>query len=81
MAENITTEKKFTEAPYRVSEWRRFWKVFLQRKIVIFGLVVLGLLVIAAAFAPWLAPHDPYRGKIADSMLNPNSTYWLGTDI
>jgi peptide/nickel transport system permease protein len=81
MAENATKVNEFTEAPQRVSEWRRFWKVFLQRKIVIFGLVVLGMLVIAAAFAPWLSPHDPYHGKISDSMLNPNRTYWLGTDI
>jgi peptide/nickel transport system permease protein/oligopeptide transport system permease protein len=81
VAEKNTDNKEFLEAPPRVSEWRRFWRVFLQRRIVIFGLVVFALLLIAAAFANYLAPHDPYRGNMADSLQQPNKTYWLGTDI
>jgi ABC-type dipeptide/oligopeptide/nickel transport system permease subunit len=70
-----------SEAPPPVSEWRRFRRVFFQRKIVAFGLVVLTLLVFTAIFAPWLAPHDPYRGKMADSLSQPGQKYLLGTDI
>jgi len=76
-----TIAEEFQEAPPRVSEWRRFWRVFLQRKIVIFGMAVLFILVFVAIFANFLAPHDPYRGEMADSLQQPNSTYWLGTDI
>ncbi|MCX7911780.1 MAG: ABC transporter permease [Dehalococcoidales bacterium] len=75
---NSTT---FSEAPPRVSEWARFWRVFFQRKIVIFGLAVLALLVICAIFAPWLAPHDPYRGEMRDALSQPCAKYPLGTDI
>jgi peptide/nickel transport system permease protein len=81
MAQKNKGNKEFSEAPPRVSEWRRFWRVFLQRRIVIFGLVVFGLLVFTAIFANFLAPHDPYRGVMADSLQQPNKTYWLGTDI
>jgi ABC-type dipeptide/oligopeptide/nickel transport system permease subunit len=81
MAEKNTDEKEFSEAPARVSEWRRFWRVMLKRRIVIFGLVVFALLIIAAIFAPWLAAYDPYVGNMADSLQQPNSKYWLGTDI
>ncbi len=81
MADNITDDKDILADRKPISEWQRFWRVFLQRKIVIFGLVVFALLVIAAVFAPWLAPHDPYVGVFSDSLLQPNSTYWLGTDI
>jgi len=81
MAEKNKDTREFSEAPPRVSEWRRFWRVFLQRRIVIFGLVVFALLVIAAMFANFLAPFDPYRGNMADSLQQPNRTYWLGTDI
>jgi peptide/nickel transport system permease protein len=70
-----------SEAPPLVGEWRRFRRVFFQRKIVAFGLVVLSLLVFTAIFAPWLAPHDPYRGKMADSLVQPSMKYILGTDI
>ncbi len=71
----------FSEAPPHVSEWKRFWRVFLQRKLVIIGLVILTLLVIAAIFAPWLAPHDPYRGEMRDALSQPSAKYLLGTDI
>jgi len=81
MTERNTTVEEFQETPPRVNEWRRFWRVFLQRKIVIFGLVVLFLLVFAAIFADLITAHDPYRGIMADSLQQPNSTYWLGTDI
>jgi peptide/nickel transport system permease protein/oligopeptide transport system permease protein len=71
----------FTESPPRVSEWRRFWRVFLQRKLVVFGLVILALLVLSAIFASWLAPYDPYRGNMRDALSQPSSKYLLGTDI
>jgi peptide/nickel transport system permease protein len=71
----------FQEAPIRVSEWKRFWRVFLKRRIVIFGLVVFTLLIIGAIFAPLLAPFDPYVGIMEDSLQNPNAKHLLGTDI
>lgn len=71
----------FSEAPVHVSEWRRFLRVFLQRKLVIFGLTILLILVICAIFAPWLAPHDPYRGNLRDALAQPSLKYLLGTDI
>jgi ABC-type dipeptide/oligopeptide/nickel transport system permease subunit len=81
MPDKQPTISGVSEAPPVVSEWRRFRRVFFQRKIVIFGLVVLFLLVFTAAFAPWLAAHDPYRGKMADSLFQPCKEYPLGTDI
>jgi peptide/nickel transport system permease protein len=79
--EDGTTGMGFIEAPPRVNEWRRFSRVFLQRKLVIFGLVVFALLVISAIFAPWLAPYDPYVGNLNDSLAQPSLKYLLGTDI
>jgi ABC-type dipeptide/oligopeptide/nickel transport system permease subunit len=78
---NLSTDAAFIEAPPRVNEWRRFSRVFFQRKLVIFGLVVLILLIISAIFAPWLAPYDPYVGNLADSLAKPSWKYLLGTDI
>jgi ABC-type dipeptide/oligopeptide/nickel transport system permease subunit len=71
----------FLEAPLRVNEWRRFCRVFFQRKLVVFGLVILALLIISAVFAPWLAPYDPYVGNLSDSLAQPSWKYLLGTDI
>jgi peptide/nickel transport system permease protein len=71
----------FVEAPPRVSEWRRFIRVFFQRKLVIFGLVVLLIVIICAIFAPLIAPYDPYIGNLSDSLAQPSWKYLLGTDI
>jgi peptide/nickel transport system permease protein len=71
----------FIEAPLRVSEWHRFIRVFFQRKIVIFGLVVLVIVIICAVFAPLIAPYDPYIGNLSDSLAQPSWKYLLGTDI
>jgi peptide/nickel transport system permease protein len=76
-----STLTQFEEAPPHVNEWRRFWRVFLQRKIVMFGLVVLGLLVISAIFAPLLAPYNPFVGDLDYPLVQPNHMFWLGTDI
>jgi peptide/nickel transport system permease protein len=80
----VTQDNKteaFSEALPHISEWKRFWRVFLQRKLVIIGLVILAVLVIAAIFAPLLAPYDPYRGEMRDSLEQPSWKYLLGTDI
>jgi len=37
--------------------------------------------VLAAIAAPLLAAHDPTAINLADQLLPPSSTYWLGTDI
>ncbi|MCK4368879.1 MAG: ABC transporter permease [Dehalococcoidales bacterium] len=82
MVEKHTSDIGFSEAPVRVSEWRRFRRVFFERKLVTFGLGVLVLLVIAAFFAPLLAPYDPYElGDAGESLLQPSGEHLMGTDI
>jgi len=81
MVKKQTIGADFSEAPVCVSEWGRFRRVFFERKLVMFGLIVLMLLVITAIFAPLLAPYDPYQSNMADSLLAPSSKYLLGTDI
>lgn len=71
----------FSESPPHINEWRRFLRVFLQRKLVIIGLVILLILVITAIFAPWLAPNDPYRGDPYEALAQPSMKHLLGTDI
>ncbi len=71
----------FSEAPVRVSEWRRFRRVFFERRLVTFGLVVLVLMLIAAIFAPLLAPYDPYELGPGERLLQPSSKHLLGTDL
>ncbi len=80
MADTPDKSSEFQEAPPRISEWRRFRRVFFQRKIVFFGLLVLVVLGLAAAFAPWISPYDPYKGNMRGVLLQPNKEHLLGTD-
>jgi ABC-type dipeptide/oligopeptide/nickel transport system permease subunit len=68
------------EAPPRVSEWKRFRKVFFSRGIVIAGMIIIVVFLLVAIFAPWLTPYDPEIPDLMNTLQNPNSTHWLGTD-
>jgi peptide/nickel transport system permease protein len=81
MSEEETIVTGVSEAPPPVSEWKRFRRVFFQRKLVMFGLAVLLVMTFTAIFAEWLAPHNPYRGNMADSLVQPCKNYLLGTDV
>ncbi|OXC76821.1 Opine ABC transporter, permease protein [Caballeronia sordidicola] len=43
-------------------------------------MALLLLIVLAAVFAPWLAPHDPLQQNIAYRLDPPSADFWLGTD-
>ncbi|MBK1780005.1 ABC transporter permease [Advenella sp. WQ 585] len=69
---------------------REWVSAFFASKLATIGLVVAVILALAAIFAPWITPQDPYdllQLDILDSRLPPGSenglgtfTYLLGTD-
>ncbi len=68
------------ESPPHVSESRRIMRVILGRKVALFGLIVILATVIAAIFAPFLAPYDPYLQNLDAVLLGPSHEHILGTD-
>lgn len=42
--------------------------------------VVLGLIVLAAVFAPVVSPYDPYNTDLSKAMQAPSGEHWFGTD-
>jgi peptide/nickel transport system permease protein len=66
--------------PHRASEFRRFMRVFLNRKIVIVGMVIIVLFVISAVFATFLAPYNPNEQNVMNSLRQPGGGHLLGTD-
>lgn len=68
------------EIPVRSNEFRRFLRVFLGRKVVIFGAVIILLLIITAIFAPLFAPYDPYKQSLGEALQGPSGAHLLGTD-
>ena len=69
--------------------FRRFIAEFAESKLAMVGLIAAILIALAAVFASWIAPQNPYdlaQLDIMDGRLPPGSisgadyTYWLGTD-
>jgi peptide/nickel transport system permease protein len=44
------------------------------------GAGIVGLIVLAAIFAPLIAPYDPLALNIEDRLAAPDMKHWLGTD-
>jgi len=71
---------EFEEAAPRVKGLKRFSRTFFGRKVVAFGLVVILALVVTAVFAPFIAPYDPYKQDLDNTLSKPSSAHLLGTD-
>jgi len=70
-------------APAPLAPWApgRVLAMFRGDPAAAFAAVTLLVLVLAALFAPWLAPFDPAQTTdIAARMQPPSAAHWLGTD-
>ena len=81
------------DSPLRVAvetPFRRFSRNFFSSKIATAGFILLALILLAAIFAPWLSPQNPYdlsRLDVMDSRMAPGQVsadgqlkFLLGTD-
>lgn len=62
----------------------RAWYKFSGNKLSIIGLLIVILVIILAAFAPWLTPYPAHAGEFVDfasTMKPPSWDHWFGTDI
>ncbi len=58
-----------------------FWMApFTARPIALFGLAVIVAVIVAAAFAPLIAPYDPYAIDPVIRLSPPDAAHWFGTD-
>lgn len=62
------------------STLRRIFDVFMGRKLVVFGLIVIILVVVSALFAPFIAPYNPHKLQLGDALATPSVAHPLGTD-
>jgi len=44
------------------------------------GAGIVGLIILAAIFAPLIAPYDPLALNVEDRLAAPDASHWLGTD-
>ena len=56
------------------------WLALRRHRQAMVGLAIVIGLVLAAAFAPWLAPRSPVAQDLGARLLPPSAEHWLGTD-
>ncbi|MBQ8080759.1 MAG: ABC transporter permease [Clostridia bacterium] len=44
------------------------------------GMIGIGLIIIMAVFAPWIAQYDVAKMHAKDKLTGPSAKYWFGTD-
>ena len=68
-----------------ISPWRAFWQSFSENRGAVLGLVIIAIVVLAAIFANFIAPHDPaeqFRNAVRARpvFVTGDWTHILGTD-
>jgi peptide/nickel transport system permease protein len=58
----------------------RAWRRLFRRKGGVFGLVIIALFVMAAVFAPLIAPYDPALQSWTAIRKPSSASHWFGTD-
>jgi len=56
------------------------WRMVLRRRVIGVGVVVLGVIALAAILAPVLSPYDPSALNVPDRLLGPARVHPFGTD-
>jgi ABC-type dipeptide/oligopeptide/nickel transport system permease subunit len=59
----------------------RHWRRFSRDRWAVTGLGIVTSLTLLALAAPWIAPADPLRGSLVNSLRAPSGDFWLGTDV
>jgi peptide/nickel transport system permease protein len=70
-----------TTISYKVPKRRHPAVLFMtQQPLGAAGLVIIVLMGICAAFAPWVSPYDPLTVDYGAMLAAPSAEHWLGTD-
>lgn len=91
----MTDQTTTSSPPAQSSVLRRFLNSdlfydFSRRPVIILSAILTCVIILAAAFAPWIAPHTPFEPASLNLMdgftppMEPNAftgnIYWMGTD-
>jgi peptide/nickel transport system permease protein len=75
LRDTVKGERRPSDSPARRA-WRRFWR---NQAGIAAALILLALAAVSV-FAPWLAPHDPARIDLFQTLAPPSAEHPLGAD-
>lgn len=68
------------EGPPRYEELRRAYRLWRRSPLSIVGTVLVGMIILLALLAPWIAPYDPLAQDFSVRLQPPSQAHWFGTD-
>jgi peptide/nickel transport system permease protein len=76
----MTAHAEKIRLPASVNAMKNIVLFLLRSPTSTFGLAVLGILILAAVFAPLIATHDPYMQDLTNVLKAPGNGHLFGTD-
>ncbi len=69
-----------TAGQARMRALRGFVSRFVSKPLTVLGLIIVGVLIFTAIFAPLLATHSPFAQDLANTLQPPGAAHWFGSD-
>lgn len=63
----------------KIETGERKAKSLWRQPLAMIGTTILGIWLLVAVFAPWIAPYNPLAQE-ADILMGPSGRHWFGTD-
>ncbi|CAN7330199.1 peptide/nickel transport system permease protein [Bosea sp. BE125] len=76
----LTTDSPTSRRQARLGQLYRQWLAFKRNPLAVAGLVIVVALLLIAAFAPLIAPHNPLAQNLDKRLLPPSAVNFFGTD-
>ena len=73
--------QQILEAEKGTSLWADAWVRLRKNKLALFGLYVVGFLVVIAILTPWIAPYGYEEQNLDLGASPPSAAHWFGTDL
>jgi peptide/nickel transport system permease protein len=70
----------FGKRAERSSLWLDALRRLFRNKLAITGMIIMGIFILTAIFAPVLAPYDPLKQDLVMRRRPPSQEHWLGRD-
>ena len=76
----LTADSPLSRRQARLGQYWRQWLALRRNPLAVVGLIIVITLLLLAAFAPWIATHDPLLQNLDKRLLPPSSINFFGTD-
>ena len=77
----MTETTTVLQAEQGTSLWADAWVRLRKNKLAVFGMTVVGLLIVIAVLTPWIAPYGYEEQNLELGATPPSAAHWLGTDV